>query len=239
MNRQQPALFIGHGSPMNVISDNAYTDFLCRYGKKLETPDAIVVISAHWLTRGSYISAAETPEQIYDFWGFPPELYKIKYAMKGNPDIARKIAESTGIQPDMHRGIDHAAWAVLVHLFPNANIPVLEISLDMTLPFERHYALGKKLAALRNENILFIGSGNVVHNLGDISWDEDEPPFEWALEIDEWIKDKTESNDHDALIHILERYTASHRGIPTPDHYLAVLYHLGMQMPVECLASRH
>jgi len=234
-----PAIFIGHGSPMNVINQNAYTEFLKQYGKELGRPTAIVVISAHWMTRGTYITASKNPEQIYDFWGFPQELYNIHYAAKGDPAIAEKIGQYSDIMPNKYRGIDHAAWAVLIHLFPKANIPVLEISLDMTLSFEEHFELGEQLKDLRDQGVLFIGSGNAIHNLGDISSNENDLPYKWALELDNWIKDKTERPDPAALLDILKQHPLAERGIPTADHYLPLLYIMAMRGDNEHIYTRH
>lgn len=240
-DHKQPAIFIGHGSPMNVILSNNYTDFLHAYGRDIlkYPPKAVVVVSAHWLTRGTFITASPEPEQIYDFWGFPPELYEIEYHAPGNTDLAQQIATAIGTKTDASRGIDHAAWAVTHHLLPEAKIPILELSLNMTLSFQEHFELGKRLQPFRDENILFIGSGNLVHNLRDISFNENDAPYDWALDLDKWLKEKIENRDVQALIDILEIHPPSHRGIPTSDHYLPLLYILGLMNEDEEIVTLH
>jgi 4,5-DOPA dioxygenase extradiol len=237
----QPAVFIGHGSPMNVIQSNPYTDFLHNYGQELlkNPPKAIVVISAHWLTKGTFVTAGERPEQIYDFWGFPHELYQVQYRVDGDPGLAREIATRLDAKTNDSRGIDHAAWAVLHHLFPDAGIPVLEISLDMTLSFKEHVELGRRLTPLREQGVLFIGSGNLVHNLREISFNENDAPYQWALNIDDWIKQKINHRDTQAMIDILDIYPPAHRAIPTSDHYVPFLYILGMMNEGDSLNTLH
>ena len=205
--QKMPVLFIGHGSPMNIIYKNEYTKSLQRLGPSLPKPDAILVVSAHWLTKGTFVCAADTPEQIYDFYGFPDELYAVKY----HPPGARAVAESIvhklkfdNIQPDAKWGIDHASWAVLTHLFPKADIPIFEMSLDVLKNEKEHYALGKKLSFLRRKNILIIGSGNIVHNLRQVNFDENAEPYPWAIEFDNYIKDALLQKDHDRLLRYKE-----------------------------------
>jgi 4,5-DOPA dioxygenase extradiol len=166
--RKHPALFIGHGSPMNILAQNLFTHDMIRLRDQLFEPEAILVISAHWLTSGTHITAGSHPEQIYDFHGFPNNLYKVRYQAPGSPEIAAMIAEAIGnniIYLDQNRGIDHAAWSVLKHIYPEQKIPVLELSLDVEKEPKYHFELGQKLAELRNRNILVIGSGNIIHNL--------------------------------------------------------------------------
>jgi len=175
-------LFIGHGSPMNAIESNRYTQFLNRYAQSIRPPETVVVISAHWQTEGPRITGAAHPLQIYDFSGFPPELTSFVYRPKGSPQLAQKIAsEIPEIQIDDTRGIDHGAWAVVKSLFPNADIPLIQISLDVHSSARDQFVLRQKLAKFSDENVLFIGSGNVIHNLREITFDPKMPPFSWAI----------------------------------------------------------
>jgi 4,5-DOPA dioxygenase extradiol len=227
-------LFIGHGSPMNALSNNAYTQFLSAYAKSIQKPAAIVVISAHWQTAGSCITGGTAPEQIYDFYGFPEELYQVKYTPPGSEDLAEKIEQAEiGITIDKNRGIDHAAWAVLKHMYPDQDVPVLEISLDDNKSLEEHVELGTKLSEFRDDGILFIGSGNVVHNLHEISFEQAAKPFTWAATADRWLKEKIENHDMNELLQY-ERYLPGYqRAVPTNEHYLPLLYILGMKKPAE------
>ena len=236
----QKTFFIGHGSPMNIIENNSYTDMLKKLSKTIETPKAIIVISAHRLTHGTYITSNTTPPQIYDFYGFPEELYEYNYTAPGDQTLARKIeADNIGVQIDEARGIDHAARAVLCNIYPEQNIPVLEMSLDVNKTFEEHFALGQKLAKYRDENILIIGSWNIIHNLGNISFDEDAKAFDRAVEMDNWFKQQIEANNIEALLNY-PQYLPNHRlAIPTTDHYLPLLYVLGMKRAEEQITTIH
>jgi len=239
---KMPVLFIGHGSPTNIISRNTYTQSLQTLSASLPKPEAILVVSAHWLTRGTYVNSAERPEQIYDFYGFPPELYKIKYHPPGAPEIAKSITQDSrfkNVQLDAERGIDHAAWAVLLYLYPHADIPVLEMSLDMTMNEEDHYALGKKFAFLRRQRILIIGSGNIVHNLRQIEYMEDAQPFPWAVEFDSYIRDALIQKDTQKLSHFKEISPAGMLAVPTNDHYLPMLYIAALQERGEQITFFH
>jgi 4,5-DOPA dioxygenase extradiol len=229
--KKHPALFIGHGSPMNLLAANLFTHDMIRLRDQLLEPDAILVISAHWLTRGTHITAGQHPEQIYDFHGFPHELYKYKYNAPGSPDIAKLVADTVGdniIIQDTARGIDHAAWAVLKHIYPEQKIPVLELSLDVEKEPKYHFELGQKLAALRNKNILVIGSGNIIHNLREIDFHDDAVPFKWATEFDTAIKNALAAKDITSLINYQNLGALANRAIPFNDHYLPMLYTLGM-----------
>ncbi len=221
--------FIGHGSPMNVIQDNGYTRFLADLGERLGTPECVVVFSAHWLTRGTRITGSSAPPQIYDFYGFPQELYGVEYAPPGAPGVATAIAAGVpAVKVDPERGIDHAAWAVAKHLFPRADIPVLEMSLDVNLSEREHYRLGREIAALNLADVLFIGSGNLVHNLYDVDFRDDAKPFVWAEEINRWLAERLEANDADALIDAKKTMPNYAKAVPTTDHYLPLMYVLGM-----------
>ena len=236
----QKIFFIGHGSPMNIIEHNSYTDMLKKLTKTIETPKAIIVISAHRLTHGTYITSNALPNQIFDFYGFPEELYKYTYKALGAPELAEKIeADNIGVQIDDKRGIDHAARAILCHMYPEQNIPVLEMSLDVDKTFEEHFALGQKLAKYRDENILIMGSGNIIHNLGNIVFEEDAKPFDRAVKIDNRFKEQIQTNNIEALLNY-PKYLPDHRlAIPTTDHYLPLLYILGMKNPTEKVKTIH
>jgi 4,5-DOPA dioxygenase extradiol len=237
-----PVLFIGHGSPMNIIYDNEYTKSLRQIGSSLPKPDAILVVSAHWLTKETFVCSAERPEQIYDFYDFPDELYSMKYHPPGAPAAAESIIhelKSDNIQPDAKWGIDHASWAVLLHMFPKADIPVFEMSLDVTKNEREHYNLGKKLSFLRQKNILIMGSGNIVHNLRRVDFDEHAEPFPWAIEFDEFVKDALLQKNHDRLIRHNDYSPVSRLAVPTNDHYLPFLYSAALQEEDEKIEFIH
>jgi len=235
---RMPALFIGHGSPNNVVEDNSFTKHLKYLGKILTEPKAIIVISAHWMTRGTFFSTANEPQMIYDFFGFPDELYKISYPCKGAPKIAKSIAKKfpDDFNIDSSYGLDHGAWTLLKHIYPDANIPVFEMSVDLYAPLKQLYENGKKLAYLRDEDVLIIGSGNLVHNLRDINWESrDAEVFEWAKIADEELKKNLINNDIKSLTapHSLG-YEIKH-AIPAFDHYIPMLTILGMKQKNEML----
>jgi 4,5-DOPA dioxygenase extradiol len=234
------SLFIGHGSPMNAIASNSYTRFLPEYSRSIKPPSAIIVISAHWLTRGTYITGSKRPSQIYDFYGFPEELYNIKYAPPGSPETARQIeSDDIGIKVDERRGIDHAAWAVVMHMYPEQNIPLLEISLDMDKSIEEHFKLAGELYKYRKENVLFIGSGNIVHNLKAIDFDADAKPYDWAVSMDQWFKERITAGDVQELMHY-DRHLPDYKlAVPTDEHYLPLIYTLGMRLQGEEIKTLH
>jgi 4,5-DOPA dioxygenase extradiol len=224
-----PALFIGHGSPLNIVADNSYTRDLEAWAARLPRPAAILVVSAHWLTRGTAVGADERNLTIYDFFGFPDELYEKTYPAPGSLAVAARVrALSGGRVASLERGLDHAAWAPLIRMYPAADVPVLELSLDVSAPPAAHYALGRSLAALRDEAVLIVGSGNVVHNLGTVDWDDDAPVATWAAEFDAWVAGCVEERRHDDLIAYLE-HPLGRKAAPTPDHYLPLLYALAVQ----------
>jgi 4,5-DOPA dioxygenase extradiol len=237
-----PALFIGHGSPMNIILKNDFTKHLSELGKKLPQPEAIMVISAHWLTRDTFVTCMKRPQQIYDFYGFPAELYDFKYGCVGSPKqaaMAKKAVKSIEIRCSDEWGLDHASWAILKHMYPQADIPVYEMSLDMTKDAAFHYNLGRELADLRNEGILIIGSGNMVHNLSLMDYDTDAPADVWVVEIDEKIKRCLLEKNHADLIDYQKLDTRIRKAIPTLDHYLPMLYILGMRQKNDKLRFIH
>ncbi len=229
---QWPVLFIGHGSPMNAIMDNAFTRGLTTLGKSFkEKPNAILVVSAHWLTRGTHVMVSEKPKTIYDFGGFPDELYQIKYPAPGSPGFAKEtkqLIKSANTIEDENWGLDHGAWTILLHLFPNADIPVFQLSIDYSKEPRFHYDLAAELKALRKKGVLIIGSGNIVHNLYQIDFDTNAKPFGWAIEFDELVKDKLLKKKYSALIDYPSLGQASKLSVPTNDHYLPMLYALGL-----------
>jgi 4,5-DOPA dioxygenase extradiol len=231
MSNKMPVIFVGHGSPMNIIYDNEFTRALSRMGKELPQPEAILVVSAHWLTEGTFLTCDSKPEQIYDFYGFPRELYEYKYTAHGSSEKAEEIMQTL----DQFKitcgqwGLDHASWAVLKHMYPKADIPVLEMSLCVGADPGHHYELGKALKPLREKGILIIGSGNIVHNLGAIKQDTDAVPFDWAVEFDEQVKALILNREHQKLIDYHKLGESARYAVPTNDHYLPLLYALALQ----------
>ena len=225
---KMPVLFIGHGSPMNVIQDNPFTRDLRKLGDMLPTPKAIVSISAHWLTKGTWVNTSSKPKQIYDIYGFPPELYKIKYQPDGSPYLAQEIVKKSQniIKPTEEWGIDHGTWTVLYHLFPKANIPVIQISIDYRKPLHYHIEIAKALRFLRSKGILIIGSGNITHNLSKMTWENPESkPYEWAYEFDLWVKSVIENRDYELLTKpkttVGKIWKLNH---PEPSHWIPLIY---------------
>ena len=247
-NKTMPVLFMGHGSPMNIVLKNSYTQSLIKAAKELSKPKAILVISAHWLTNGTYVTCTEKPKTIYDFYGFPDELYKLNYPSPGSPENAQLVTKTVKMTKVMcgNWGLDHAAWAVLKHMYPAADFPVFEMSLDYSpynswkpKPLEFHYKLGSELAPLREKGVLIIGSGNIVHNLGLIDHDIDAKPFEWAVKFDEIVKQRLVSGNHKELINYPELGKGAPFAIPTQDHYLPMIYALGLQRKGDTLKFIH
>ncbi len=232
MHPKMPALFIGHGSPMNAILDNSYTRSLKLLAEEIPLPKAILVISAHWLTRGTFICNAETPRQIYDFYGFPKELNQIAYHPPGAKILAELTSETLNtptVDTTANWGLDHGAWAVLVHMYPAASIPVFEMSLNTELDETGHYQLGKKLAFLRDSGVLIIGSGDLVHNLRAMTYNADDPAFDWACNFDNQVKEALRSGDHERLIHARTEIPSYGLALPTDEHYLPALYIAALQ----------
>ncbi len=227
--KKSPILFIGHGSPMNAIADNSFTRSLAELQKIYPTPKAIVCVSAHWITKGTWVTHMAHPRTIHDFGGFPEELFAIQYPAPGSPEIADLICTlipQVSVD-DQNWGLDHGAWSVLRHVYPQANIPVVQLSLDLAQPPQYHYELGKKLKELRNHGVLIIGSGNVVHNLRKIKWEENAEPYDWALEFDAWVKENLLQKNYEALIKKFNETPSGKLSIPTTEHYLPLLYTLG------------
>lgn len=229
-----PAWFIGHGSPMNVLMDNSFTRTLQTMGKSLpEKSQAILVISAHWLTRkGTYVAVTEKPETIYDFYGFPQAMYDVQYPSPGAPEYAREVKNiitSTEVQEDHEWGLDHGAWTILKHAFPQADIPVFQMSIDYSKPASYHFALANELQALRSKGVLIIGSGNIVHNLRAADFHNiTANAYPWAQEFDEISKKKIVSREFTDLINYEKLGQAALMSVPTPDHYFPMIYSLGL-----------
>ena len=232
---QMPVLFIGHGSPMNGIENNHFSLEWEKQGRELPVPRAVLVISAHWLTRGTHITAMDHPKTIHDFGGFPPELYAVQYPVPGNAALAaetRDLIRSTQVGLNHDWGLDHGAWTVVRRMYPEATIPVLQLSIDYGKPAAWHYELAKELAGLRKKGVLIIGSGNMIHNLGMVAWDKMNEPnygYDWAIEMHALFKQKITVGDHAALINYPALNPAAKLAIPTPDHYFPLLYILGLQ----------
>jgi len=228
--RKMPVLFVGHGSPMNAIEDNEFSRAWVEAGKALPKPNAILSISAHWETSGTLVTAMEQPKTIYDFYGFPESLYEVKYPAPGSPELARLIQETvqkTQVRLDQAWGLDHGTWIVLSRMFPKADIPVVQLSLDRAQPPPFHYVLGKELRPLRNKGILIVGSGNIVHNLDMMAWQG--KAYDWAIEFDEAIKRSILSGDHVSIMRYQDLGQAARLSVPTNEHYLPLLYALALQ----------
>ncbi|MBV8252432.1 MAG: 4,5-DOPA dioxygenase extradiol [Chitinophaga sp.] len=227
-----PVMFIGHGNPMNGISDNAFTRALGNMGKSLpHKPTAILVISAHWLTKGTHVLVAPQPKTIHDFGGFPQALYQVQYPAPGAPELAietGKLITSTTVVEDDHWGLDHGAWTVLKHMYPEADIPVYQLSIDYLQSPEYHYKLSSELKALRKKGVLIMGSGNIVHNLYQVVFSQHAKPFDWAISFDETVKKKLSAHQFEDLIKYHTLGQEAMLSIPTNDHYLPMIYTLGL-----------
>ncbi len=230
-----PLLFLGHGSPMNAIEENEFTKGFRAISQMIEKPRAILCISAHWETRGTQITAMTQPPTIHDFVGFPRELYEVQYPAPGDPQLAadtKTLITKTEVELTDQWGLDHGAWSVIRHLYPDADVPVLEMSIDHTKGPQFHYELGRELAALRQKGVLIIGSGNLVHNLRRVAWDKLSEPgfgFDWALEAREKMNRWILGGNHQPLIDYRNQGSAFQLAVPTPDHYLPLLYILGLK----------
>jgi 4,5-DOPA dioxygenase extradiol len=230
-----PVLFVGHGSPMNGIEDNEFSNRWTSMAKEIPVPKAVLVISAHWYTKGTKITAMDFPKTIHDFGGFPDELFQVQYPAPGNPALAKEMASmihSTKVELNHDWGLDHGTWTVIRHMYPNANIPVLQLSIDYTKNPAFHYELAKELFSLRSKGVLIIGSGNMVHNLGMVAWDKLNGPaygYDWALQMNQTFKELIEQKNHQPLIHYNQLGKEAMLAIPTPEHYLPLLYSLALQ----------
>ena len=230
-----PVLFIGHGSPMNGIEDNEFSQRWVQMAKEIPVPKAVLVVSAHWFTRGTHITAMDFPETIHDFGGFPQALFEVQYPAPGNPELAKETAglihsADVGLAHDW--GLDHGTWTVVRHMYPDAKIPVLQLSVDYTKPPQYHYDLAKEIYALRKKGVLIIGSGNMVHNLRMVSWQNINNPgygFDWALKMNDTFKELISFGTHDRLIRYESLGREALLSIPTPEHYLPLIYTLALQ----------
>lgn len=238
-DQPMPAFFIGHGSPMNGIEDNAFSRSWADLGKTLPEPAAVLCISAHWLTEGTHVTAMEQPRTIHDFYGFPQALFQVHYPAPGSPELAKATAEQvtmTTVALDHEWGLDHGTWSVVRQMYPDAKIPVLQLSIDYGKPASYHYALAQELAVLRKKGVLIIGSGNMVHNLRMLNWMQPEGGFDWAEEMNTTFKSLIEKEEHGKLTDYSALGPAAKLAIPTPDHYYPLLYALGLKSKGESVA---
>ncbi len=230
-----PVLFLGHGSPMNAIEENQFVRSFRELGEQISKPSAILCISAHWETKGTLVTSMDMPRTIHDFGGFPQELFEIQYPAPGNPALAEKVkhlVQNTEIGLDMNWGLDHGAWSVLRHIFPNADVPIVQLSLDFMKSAKYHFNLAQELLSLRRKGVLIIGSGNMVHNLQKVAWRKlagDPYAFDWAVEANEKMKKYIQNQDVKSLIDYENQGNAFDLAIPTPEHYLPLLYVLALK----------
>lgn len=230
-----PVLFLGHGSPMNAIEENEFVRGFREAAKNIPAPKAILCISAHWETNGTFVTAMQHPPTIHDFGGFPKALFDVQYPAPGSPELAKETKElvtKTTVGLDEKWGLDHGAWSVIKHLYPKADVPVIQMSLDYTRGPQYHYELGKELSALRRKGVLIVGSGNLVHNLGLVAWDKlntDDYGYDWALEAKASMNKYILEGNHEALIDYRKQGRAFELAIPSPDHYLPLLYTLALK----------
>jgi 4,5-DOPA dioxygenase extradiol len=233
--KQMPVLFLGHGSPMNAIEENEFVQGFREIGKTIPKPNAILCVSAHWETKGTFVTAMEKPMTIHDFGGFPQELFDVQYPAPGNPALAKETKElikKTEVGLDEKWGLDHGAWSVVKHLYPDADVPVIQMSLDYTQTPQYHYELAKELASLRKKGVLIVGSGNMVHNLRMVAWDKlntADYGYDWAIEASEKMKKYILNDDYQPLINYKSQGRAFDLAIPSPDHYLPLLYTLALK----------
>ena len=231
---KMPVLFLGHGSPMNAIEENEFVRGFRNIGKDIQKPSAILCISAHWETRGTFVTAMQNPRTIHDFGGFPQALFDVQYPAPGNPELAKetqKLVTRTHVELDDKWGLDHGAWSVIKHMYPNADIPVIQMSIDYTQPARYHYELAKEINSLRQKGVLVIGSGNMVHNLRMVAWNKlnESYAYDWATEANEKMKSHILSGDYQPLIDFKSQGKAFDLAIPTPEHYLPLLYTLALK----------
>jgi 4,5-DOPA dioxygenase extradiol len=233
-----PALFIGHGNPMNALYDNPFTKAISKTANELPIPKAILVVSAHWQTNGTFVTSMIAPKTIHDFGGFPKALFDVEYDAPGAPEFAKKVIEQvkhTHVKDDHDWGLDHGAWTILKHMYPKADIPVFQLSLDYSKSAQWHYDLAKELNALRSKGLLIVGSGNIVHNLGRVSWDDPTTKFDWSIEFDERVKSDLLKQNHVDLINYEKIGKSALLSVPTNEHYLPMLYAAALQQKNEPL----
>lgn len=232
-DKPMPVLFVGHGNPMNAITSNNYTKGWRAIASRIPKPKAIVSVSAHWYIRGTRVTAMEQPPTIHDFGGFPQELYEVEYSAPGDVDLAERLGfllrPGSVSLDDNSWGLDHGTWSVLIHMFPKADVPVVQLSIDMTKPPAFHYELGKLLSPLRDEGIMIFASGNIVHNLHAFSWGVRQvEAYPWGLEFEMKIKRLLEAHDHKPLVDYESLGDSAASSVPTPDHYLPLLYAIAL-----------
>lgn len=232
--KKMPVLFLGHGSPMNAIEENEFVTGFRNVAKQIPKPNAILCVSAHWETNGTFVTAMEKPKTIHDFGGFPKELFEVQYPAPGSPELAKEtksLIQKTSVGLDDKWGLDHGAWSVIKHLYPNADVPVIQLSLDYTQTPQYHYELAQQIKSLREKGVLIIGSGNMVHNLGMVEWRRLNESFayNWAAEANEKMKQYILSGDHKQLINFRSQGKAFDLAIPTPEHFLPLLYSLALK----------
>jgi 4,5-DOPA dioxygenase extradiol len=241
-SEKMPVLFLGHGSPMNAIEENEFVSGFRNVAKTLPKPNAILCVSAHWFTRGTKVTAMQMPATIHDFGAFPKELFAVQYPAKGSPELAKmteEILKPIQVELDDKWGLDHGAWCVIKHLYPDANIPVIQLSIDYTKPAAYHFALAQQLQSLRHKGVLIIGSGNIIHNLGLVDFahmHKDNYGFDWAIEsrakINQWLLD----GNFEPIINYDKQGRAIALAVPSPDHYLPLIYVLGLKEKSESLS---
>ncbi|HEY3579660.1 MAG TPA: 4,5-DOPA dioxygenase extradiol [Pyrinomonadaceae bacterium] len=240
MAQLMPAIFFGHGNPMNALQQNDWTKGWAMIGQSIPRPRAIVCVSAHWYLPATLVSAMTQPRTIHDFGGFPRELYQVQYRAPGAPELARQVNEMLAplnVELDQSWGLDHGTWSVLVHVFPEADVPVIQLSIDETQPAAFHFELGKRLTPLRDEEILIMGSGNLVHNLHTYAWGRHTPePYDWAVRFEEAAKQLMTTGEFAPLIDYESLGRDAVLSIPTPDHYLPLLYVLGTKRADEAIS---
>ena len=235
---RMPAVFLGHGNPMNALEHNVYTDAWHELGQALPHPRAVLAISAHWYTRGVGVTAMAQPRTIHDFSGFPPELFAVEYPAPGDPELAREVVGLLGTEMvglDDAWGLDHGTWSLLAHVYPNAEVPVVQLSIDGTRDAEWHWDLASLLAPLRDDGVLVLGSGNIVHNLGRITWGSN-TPFDWTVRFDEYVREAIDAGNRHALTHYLDHPDGA-LACPSPDHYLPAIYVAALRRPDEPVAT--
>ncbi len=235
-----PAIFFGHGNPMNAVSHNGYTQAWAALGRDMPRPKAILMISAHWFVPQTGVTVSTAPRTIHDFGGFPRELYQVEYPAPGDPDLARRVQSLLHPLPvrlDETWGLDHGTWSVLCHVYPQADIPVVQLSIDETQPPAYHYQIGQRLAPLREEGVLIVGSGNLVHNLHAYAWGRHiVEPFDWAVKFEEQVRAMLLAGDHEPLLNYERLGRDAMLSIPTPDHYLPLLYVIAARQAADPVA---
>jgi 4,5-DOPA dioxygenase extradiol len=234
MNNKMPMLFVGHGSPMNAIEDNTFTKNFRKVASQIPKPKSILCVSAHWVTNGTKVTMMEDPKTIHDFYGFPEELYQIEYKTKGSIELAKevkKLLSPIEVHLDKEWGLDHGTWTVLRHMYPNADIPVVQLSLDYSLSTQEHFDIAQKLSSLREEGILIIGSGNMIHNLGMVDFEKvsSEYGYDWAQRVQKILNESILSGDYTKLLNYEKEGVYFHNAIPTPEHFWPLIYILGLK----------